>query len=72
MALSATVYVFAIEFADSHRSVYTSLELRLALRVSRTFACPSSGSTDSMNRWAAATLAAPGGATVADSPGGAT
>jgi uncharacterized protein YaeQ len=36
MALSATLYVFAIELADSDRSVYTSLELRLARHPSET------------------------------------
>ncbi|MEJ1965444.1 MAG: YaeQ family protein [Gammaproteobacteria bacterium] len=30
MALSATLYVFAIDLADSDRGVYTSLELRVA------------------------------------------
>jgi uncharacterized protein YaeQ len=36
MALSATMYVFAIELADSDRSVYTSLELRVARHPSET------------------------------------
>src|SRR5262245_51394943 len=36
MALSATIYVFAIELADSDRSVYTSLELRVARHPSET------------------------------------
>ena len=36
MALSATMYVFAIELADSDRGVYTSLELRVARHPSET------------------------------------
>jgi uncharacterized protein YaeQ len=36
MALSATVYVFSIELADSDRSVYESLELRVARHPSET------------------------------------
>src|SRR4051812_45599607 len=36
MALSATMYVFVIELADSDRSVYTSLELRVARHPSET------------------------------------
>jgi uncharacterized protein YaeQ len=36
MALSATMYVFAIELADSDRSIYTSLELRVARHPSET------------------------------------
>src|SRR3982751_3494828 len=36
MALSATVYVFVIELADSDRGVYTSLELRVARHPSET------------------------------------
>lgn len=36
MALSATLYVFAIELADSDRGVYTSLELRVARHPSET------------------------------------
>src|ERR1043165_1276887 len=36
MALSATMYVFAIELADSDRGVYTPLELRVARHPSET------------------------------------
>src|ERR1700729_1084828 len=36
MALSATIYVFGIELADSDRNVYESLELRLARHPSET------------------------------------
>jgi uncharacterized protein YaeQ len=36
MALSATIYVFAIELADSDRSVYEALELRVARHPSET------------------------------------
>ena len=36
MALSATMYVFAIELADSDRGVYESLELRVARHPSET------------------------------------
>ena len=36
MALSATIYVFAIELADSDRRVYPSLELRVARHPSET------------------------------------
>lgn len=36
MALSATMYVFAIELADSDRGVYGSLELRVARHPSET------------------------------------
>ena len=36
MALSATMYVFAIDLADSDRGVYTSLELRVARHPSET------------------------------------
>jgi uncharacterized protein YaeQ len=36
MALSATMYVFAIELADSDRGVYASLELRVARHPSET------------------------------------
>ena len=36
MALSATMYVFAIDLVDSDRSIYTSLELRVARHPSET------------------------------------
>ena len=36
MALSATIYVFAIDLADSDRGIYTSLELRVARHPSET------------------------------------
>src|ERR1700689_1184570 len=36
MALSATIYVFRIELADSDRNVYESLELRVARHPSET------------------------------------
>jgi uncharacterized protein YaeQ len=36
MALSATIYVFSIELADSDRGVYESLELRVARHPSET------------------------------------
>jgi uncharacterized protein YaeQ len=36
MALSATLYVFAIELADSDRGIYESLELRVARHPSET------------------------------------